>query len=607
MCGIFCFVGTETGNEFVIRGLKKVQYRGYDTCGVSVLAGGEMLVSKGAGSIDAMERSFLQLPATRSILGHTRWATHGEPTELNAHPMRSGRVSLVHNGVIENYLEIRRKLIADGTQFATDTDTEVALKLIERLLENRTMEEALTQAMESLKGRFAVVVQSLDRPKELFGIRRGSPLILGRGVGGMYFASDVQSLGSFATEAQMIAEDHVAIAVEDGASSEWSECATIERMFAGGRAEAEAVLPAGVSHFMLKEILETPDVLTKLIDLYSGAQAGRLGDFATLKGINFGKVDFIQVVACGSAYHAALIGRSYLERLTHLPVFVDLAHEYRHSERRLGSKALMIAVSQSGETADTLACAEMAKRDGCQVVGLANQESSTLAGMVDRFAPLLVGREVAVASTKAVQAMILAFYLIAVGVSRQRGLLSRTDFDALLRDVGEIPLGLREVLGLRPQLARLGKTLAQSKELMFIGKGLMYPVALEAALKCKEIAYLACEGLAAGELKHGPLALITKGYPVVVFAGGTKTVGSVATSVREAQSRGAAVTLFGGRADLLFSEGVAGQIEMPSAVIGALAPMVALQAVYLMAYECALSLGTQIDRPRNLAKSVTVE
>ncbi len=608
MCGIVGIIGGEPVAPLLIDALKRLEYRGYDFAGVATLEHGTLMRRRAEGKLKNLERKLAREPLSGTIgIGHTRWATHGRPTENNAHPHATERLAVVHNGIIENFSELRRELESKGAKFATETDSEVVAHLVsEELKRGLSPVDAVTAALPRLRGAFALAFLFAGEENLLIGARRGSPLAIGFGEDAMFVGSDAIALAPFTDTVSYLEDGDCAILTRAGAEVHDAKGNLVHRTVLKSQASILLLDKGNHRHFMAKEIYEQPEVVGHTLAHYLDMVGERVAlpmalpfDFRALKRIS--------IAACGTAYYAGMVARYWFERFAQLPVEVDIASEFRYRDVPLDPGALAIFVSQSGETADTLASLRYAREHGQHVLSIVNVPTSTIARESDIVMPTLAGAEIGVASTKAFTCQLAALATLAIAAGRARGVLAESDEKTLVRALIEIPRHLTEALALEPQIEQLARDLAKSRDVLYLGRGTSYPIALEGALKLKEISYIHAEGYAAGELKHGPIALIDETMPVVVIAPHDRVFDKTVSNMQEVAARGGRLILV---TDAKGAAAVAGQplvtLTMPT-VPAAVAPLLYAVPMQLLAYHTAVSLGTDVDQPRNLAKSVTVE
>ena len=605
MCGIIGIVGTRPVSERLIDSLKRLEYRGYDSAGVASVEEGRLERRRAVGKIRALEAVLRADPLSgHTGIGHTRWATHGAPTEANAHPQISGRVCVVHNGIIENFAELKRELAAAGRTFESETDTEVIAQLIDAELNaGLAPVQALKAALDRLEGAYALGVLIRGEDQLVMGARKGSPLVVGYGDGEMFLGSDALAVGPFTNriayleEGDYVAIDHTSAHVFDVAGR------PVERPVVVVAASAALVEKGNYRHFMEKEIHDQPDSCRNTLSSYVDPISGR----ARAPGAaDFTQIERLQIVACGTASYAGLIGKYLIERLADLPVDVEIASEFRYREPALRAGTLAIAVSQSGETADTLAALRWCKSKGLATAAIVNAPDSTMSREIDLLWPTHAGPEIGVASTKAFTAQVSVLTAIAVAAAAQRGRIDAAEEARLVGILLEVPRLLAEALQVEEEIRVLAHDIAKARDVLYLGRGAMFALALEAALKLKEISYIHAEGYAAGELKHGPIALVDEETPVIVIAPSDAYFDKTISNVTQVLARG-------GRVVLITDEAGAAQAPEGARVITTptcdplIAPLVMAPAIQMLAYYVAVQKGADVDQPRNLAKSVTVE
>jgi len=609
MCGIIGIIGSEPAAPQLIEALKRLEYRGYDSAGVATLEGGKLTRRRAEGKLRNLETRLAREPLNGTIgIGHTRWATHGRPTENNAHPHATEKLAVVHNGIIENFVELRRELEKSGAKFATDTDTEVIAHLVtEEMKRGASPIEAVKAALPRLRGAFALAFLFAGEDDLLIGARRGSPLAIGFGEGTMYIGSDAIALAPFTDTVSYLEEGDWAIVTRDSAEIHDSDGRVVHRAVLKSQASILLIDKGNHRHFMAKEIHEQPEVVGHTLANYLDMTAERVALPMKLP-FDFGKLSRISIAACGTAYYAGMVARYWFERFAQLPVEVDIASEFRYRDVPLAPGDLAIFVSQSGETADTLASLRYARAHKQHVLSIVNVPTSSIARESDIVMPTLAGPEIGVASTKAFTCQLAALAALAIAAGRARGVLSAAEEKMLVHALIEMPRHLNEALALEPQIEQLARDLAKSRDVLYLGRGTSFPIALEGALKLKEISYIHAEGYAAGELKHGPIALVDENMPVIVIAPHDNVFEKTISNMQEVAARGGRLIL------MTDTKGAAaandGQsvltLTLPT-VHAAVAPLVYAVPVQLLAYHTAVHMGTDVDQPRNLAKSVTVE
>jgi len=612
MCGIIGYVGSRQATPILVGGLRKLEYRGYDSAGVSVLdpagAGdGRARVVRCRGKLSALEEKLTKQPAPGTIgMGHTRWATHGRPSDENSHPHRSGPVTVIHNGIIENHLALRAELVAAGAQFSSETDTEIFAHLVERAMIAGApdLTTAVRRSLAKVRGSFAFVVMSDKEPGTLVAAKNSSPLVVGLGDGENYVASDVTAILSetrrviFIEEGEMVTVTRQGVLITD---FEGKPHVREPKTITWSAVQAEK---GGFKHYMLKEIHEQPravaDTLVGRIDLEH--------DDVVLDGIDLDvkKIKRIIFIACGTSFHASLVGEFLVENMARIPVEVDVASEFRYRDPILGPGDLVVAVSQSGETLDTMEAIREAKKKGAQILAISNVVESSIARLADHAFYTHAGPEIGVASTKAFTTQLIAMTLLAIYLGRRTGTLPRERARELLAELTQLPNKMRDVVESGAQLQVLARRYGHAIGFLFLGRGAQYPIALEGALKLKEISYIHAEGYPAGEMKHGPIALIDETLPVVVIAPRGPHYEKVVSNLAEVRARQGKVLAIATKGDAEIGGHADDVILIPDSAIE-LQPILTVLPLQLLAYYVADFKGTDIDQPRNLAKSVTVE
>jgi glucosamine--fructose-6-phosphate aminotransferase (isomerizing) len=607
MCGIVGILGLEPVAPALIDALKRLEYRGYDSAGIATLENGHLTRRRAEGKLRNLEQRLEREPLDGPIgIGHTRWATHGRPNETNAHPHATDRVAVVHNGIIENFNELRAELSSRGAKFTTETDTEVIAHLVTDLMQaGRGPIDAVKAALPRLKGAFALGFLFEGEDDLLLGARRGSPLAIGYGDGEMMLGSDAIALAPFTSTISYLEDGDFVVLKRGGAQVYDANGAEVKRPILRSSAASFLVEKGNFRHFMAKEIHEQPEVVAHTLGAYIDFVAERV----TLPELpfDFGKLSRITISACGTAYYAGLIGKYWFERFARLPVEVDIASELRYREAPFTPGNLAIFVSQSGETADTLATLRHAKEHRQHVLSIVNVASSTIARESDLVVPTLAGPEIGVASTKAFTCQLAVLACLAIAAGRARGTLTEEDERNFVRALIEVPRHMTEALALEPEIERLARDIAKNRDVLYLGRGTSYPLALEGALKLKEISYIHAEGYAGGELKHGPIALIDATIPVIVIAPYDRVFEKTVSNMQEVAAREGRIILItdprGAREATIDSVAILTLPDMPASVT----PLVYALPVQLLAYHTAVIMGTDVDQPRNLAKSVTVE
>jgi glucosamine--fructose-6-phosphate aminotransferase (isomerizing) len=611
MCGIVGYIGHQNATEILLDGLRRLEYRGYDSAGVAILGKGEINIVRAEGKLQALEKKIRQkLPRGTIGIGHTRWATHGRPSETNAHPHKAGPVVLVHNGIIENHLKLRAYLVKKGHTIKSETDTELVCHLIQqRMYDGLSMPEAFRKALSEIEGSYALVVLNQKEPDRLYIARRGSPLVVGLGEGENFVASDVPAVLPYTRKVLFLEDGDFGILTRAGLELRDAEGKPVRRptrQITWSQAMAEK---GGYKHFMLKEIFEQPrsvaDTLTGRIAenrqriLLNGAETlfGKNGSFP---------FDKVYIVACGTSYHAGLVGKYLIEEMARLPVMVDQASEFRYRNPIVDRRTLVVAISQSGETADTLAAVGDMKKQGARILSICNVIDSSLARISHQTLYTHAGPEIGVASTKAFTTQLVALMLLAFHLGRVRRTLAPAVAKEALEALVRVPEQVERLLKNHAEVERLAKKYADCPNFLYFGRGVNFPIALEGALKLKEISYIHAEGYPAGEMKHGPIALIDSGMPVVVLAPQDKTYEKVLSNIEEVKARGAHVIAIGTQGDKHLAEKSEYFITIPKAP-WYITPLLTAIPLQLLAYYIADHKGTDVDQPRNLAKSVTVE
>jgi glucosamine--fructose-6-phosphate aminotransferase (isomerizing) len=609
MCGIVGILGNRPVAPSIIEALKRLEYRGYDSAGVATLEKGRLTRLRASGKLRNLEEKLAGASLQGHIgIGHTRWATHGRPNENNAHPHVSDRLAVVHNGIIENFRELRSELIAKGHVFSTETDSEAVAHLVsEEMRSGAKPEAAVASALQRLRGAFALVFLFDGETDLLIGARRGSPLAVGWGDEGVYLGSDALALAPFAHSIAYLDEGDYAVLTREKAIFYDASGKEAERKRQPLQASSFRVDKGNFRHYMAKEIHEQPEVVGRALAHYLDLGSG-LVQLPFELGFDAKALSRITISACGTAYYAGLIARYWLERFARLSVDIDVASEFRYREAPLPENGLMIVVSQSGETADTLAALRYAKAHGQHILSIVNVETSTIARESDLAALTLAGPEIGVASTKAFTCQLAVFACLAIALGRARGVLSEDEERALVTELIATPGLMVEVLNREALVEPVARDIARASSVLYLGRGPAFPLALEGALKLKELSYIHAEGYAAGELKHGPIALIDYAMPVIVLAPPDASLEKTVSNLQEVAARGGHIILIGaaGAKEAAAAE-LAGFVELPDAASGPFAAIVYALPAQLIAYHAAVFMGKDVDQPRNLAKSVTVE
>ncbi|WP_421579708.1 glutamine--fructose-6-phosphate transaminase (isomerizing) [Shinella sp. M31] len=608
MCGIVGIVGVEPVAGRLVDALKRLEYRGYDSAGVATVVDGKLERRRAEGKLINLERRLVDAPLAGTIgIAHTRWATHGAPTEGNAHPHFVDGVAVVHNGIIENFSELKDELAASGATFTTQTDTEVLAQLIAKLRRDGLgRREAMHAMLRRVTGAYALAVIFEDDPSTIMAARNGPPLAIGHGKGEMFLGSDAIALAPFTNEITYLVDGDWAILGRDGAHVFDIDGVRIERPKQISSATAYLVDKGNHRHFMEKEIHEQPEAISHALSHYVDFLSHTVRPTAV--DIDFAKTPSLAISACGTAYLAGLVGKYWFERYARLPVEIDVASEFRYREIPLNPASAALFISQSGETADTLASLRYCKEHGLKIGAVVNAKESTIARESDAVFPILAGPEIGVASTKAFTCQLTVLAALAIGAGRARGTISEADEKELVRHLAEMPRIMASVLNtIQPSIEQLSRDLSKCKDVLYLGRGTSYPLAMEGALKLKEISYIHAEGYAAGELKHGPIALIDENMPVIVIAPHDRFFEKTVSNMQEVAARGGRIIF------ITDAKGAAAsKLETMATIIlpevnEIIAPMIYSLPIQLLAYHTAVFMGTDVDQPRNLAKSVTVE
>ncbi|MGI5914234.1 MAG: glutamine--fructose-6-phosphate transaminase (isomerizing) [Bacteroidales bacterium] len=611
MCGIVGYIGSKPAREIILKGLKRLEYRGYDSAGVTLINGG-IKTFKCKGHVKDLEKLVNESNFDGTIgLGHTRWATHGEPSEVNAHPQISykGNFIMVHNGIIENYATLKKHLIDRGVTFKSETDTEVLVNLIDHLYVEGgfSAEQAISFALNRVKGAYGLVIICSDEKDRLYAARKGSPLIIGVGEGENYIASDASPIVEFTQRVIYLNDEDMAIVKKNELILKTIRNQIIEPEVKEVDLSIGEIEKEGFPHFMLKEIFEQPKAIHntfrgRVLPDLSGIRIGGMYDMMD----DFIKAERIIIVACGTSYHAGLLGEYFFEEFTRIPVEVEYASEFRYRNPIIKKNDIVIAISQSGETADTLAAVKLAKSKGAKVFGICNVVGSSIPRETDAGTYTHAGPEIGVASTKAFSTQVIALSMIASVLGNKRGIISDDDHKSFIADLVKIPALIEETLKMNDQVLEVAKVIQNANNALYLGRGYLYPVALEGALKLKEISYIHAEGYPAAEMKHGPIALIDENMPVVVVATKDDTYEKIINNIQEIKARKGMVIAIVTRGDDIIGKIANHVLEVPE-TIPAFSGILAVVPLQLLAYHAAVLRGCNVDQPRNLAKSVTVE
>ena len=607
MCGIVGIVGKEAVAGRLFEGLKRLEYRGYDSAGICTIDGGQLERRRAEGKLDNLRRELEGHPlAGRIGIAHTRWATHGAPTVDNAHPHVVGPVALVHNGIIENFKPLRDELIADGRTFASETDTEVVAHLVAREIERGSSpQDAVAAILPRLQGAFAIAFLFRDYPDLVIGARMGAPLTVGYGDGENYLGSDAIALAPWTQRIAYLDEGDWAVVERDRVEVFDRDNAPVEREIVQSGASSAPIEKGNYRHYMQKEIYEQPIVVAQTLQSYVRPFEGEIA--LPDVGLDLTAVNRVTIVACGTSYYAGMVAKYWFEQFARVPVDIDVASEFRYREPVLEPGGLALFISQSGETADTLAALRHAKKEGQRIAVVVNVATSSMAREADLLLPTHAGPEIGVASTKAFTCQLAVLAALAANLARAKGRLSREEEKAIVGHLQQAPAALNAALGHDDDIAAMAHLIAPARDVLYLGRGPDYPMALEGALKLKEISYIHAEGYAAGEMKHGPIALIDEHVPVIVIAPSGPLFEKTVSNMQEVRARGGKIVLISDAKGLEEAgEGCIATIEMP-AVHPLIAPLVYAVPVQLLAYHVAVAKGTDVDQPRNLAKSVTVE
>ena len=609
MCGIVGYIGPQEATPIVLDGLRKLEYRGYDSAGIATLNQGKINISRAEGKLINLEKRLHEKPLTgQTGIGHTRWATHGRPSEINAHPHNAGGFVVVHNGIIENYLDLKAKLREQGHNFSSETDTEIIAHLVEQHYRDcGDFEAAVRNALSDVRGAYAVAILCEKEPGKLIAAKQGSPLVVGQGQGEYFVASDIPAMLSHTREMIFLEDGELVVF-----TTEQMEITTLDGTPVEKTAKTITWSPVmaekdGYRHFMLKEIYEQPRAIADTI-------AGRIREDhceVFLEGLNLDDailkgLERIYIVACGTSWHAALVGKFMIEKHARIPVEVDIASEFRYRDPLVNERTLTILISQSGETADTLAALREAHGKAGKVLAICNVVESSIARESDGVIYTHAGPEIGVASTKAFTTQLIALYLFTLHIGRVRGLLDKEACRQMLDELISLPGKVEQCLELDEAIEKASHGLMHVHDFLYLGRGNQYPIALEGALKLKEISYIHAEGYPAGEMKHGPIALIDEQLPVVVIAPHNETFEKVAANMEEVQARGGRVVAITDQAGTGLADKAETVLVVPQ-TIDDLMPVLTTIPLQLLSYHIAVLKGTDVDQPRNLAKSVTVE
>jgi glucosamine--fructose-6-phosphate aminotransferase (isomerizing) len=613
MCGIIGYIGSKPVVPVLLDGLRRMEYRGYDSAGVALVSPEGIALRRSAGKLVNLENAIRLQPVDGLYgVGHTRWATHGRPTEENAHPHRdcTGRIVVVHNGIIENYLELKQELQSQGHEFKTETDTEIVAHLVEREMQGDGLENAVRRALTFMRGMFALVLVSVEDPEKIVAVRNGPPIVIGLGTDEFFVASDIPAILSHTRDVVFLGDEEMAVITRSG----------VQFTDYGGRAVSKttqrvlwdpiAAEKGGHKHFMLKEIYEQPSAARDTILGRVSLESGRIFlEDLHISDDAFRSLEKVTIIACGTSWHAGLVGKYLIEALAQVPVEVDYGSEYRYRNPIVAGKELSIVITQSGETADTLAALREARRKGASSIAICNVVGSMATREADGTVYTHAGPEIGVASTKAFTSQLVALQLLALYLAQARGTLTETAIRRHIEELLQIPLLIEQAVRASAATEKVAERFYNRTDFLFLGRGINYPIALEGALKLKEISYIHAEGYPAGEMKHGPIALIDEKMPVVAIAPNDHVFEKMIGNVQEAKARGGsviAITTEGDHRMTPVLDGSDMNLPMP-ATTALLTPIIMTIPLQLLAYHIAVRRGCDVDQPRNLAKSVTVE
>ena len=608
MCGIVGYIGNRKATDVLTQGLEKLEYRGYDSAGVAVIDDNRINVTKCKGRLKNLEEKLETTPIHGTVgIGHTRWATHGEPSDRNSHPhvTANGNIAVVHNGIIENYLEIKEELSNKGYSFVSETDTEVIPYLIDMYYEG-DLKEAVIKALKRMKGAFALGILCVDEPDKLIAVRKDSPLIIGKGKGENFIASDIPAVINWTRDIYILENGEMAVVTKDGVNLMKFDGTPIEKEIYKVTWNIDEAQKGGYDHFMLKEIFEQPKALRDTISPRLDENGKIKLDDIKLTKENIENINKVYIVACGTAYHAGLVGKALIEKYVNIPVLADIASEFRYNNPFVDEKTLMIVVSQSGETADTLAALRLAKEKGARTLAVCNAVGSSISREADDIFYTWAGPEIAVASTKAYTTQIVSLALIALYMADKKGTIAKEEYENVLEELKLLPEKAEKVLLSKSNIMKMAQAISKKDDVFYIGRGIDYYVSMEGSLKLKEVSYIHSEAMAAGELKHGTLALIEDGMPVIALATQDRLFDKMLSNIKEVKARGGYVIAIAREGNKEVEKVSDLTIYIPDAideVVGAISAI----PLQLLAYFAAKERGCDIDKPKNLAKSVTVE
>jgi len=609
MCGIIGHVGQNDCVSLLVEGLRRLEYRGYDSAGIAVVSDGKIDVRRCQGKLVQLEALLVEQPVRGSLgIGHTRWATHGPPSDINAHPHKVGPIAVVHNGIIENYLPLKKQLLEMGCHINSETDTEIVAQLINNEIQaGASFERAVTESLRAIEGSYALVILNEQEPNKLIAVRKESPLVLGLASDALLVASDIPAILGHTREVVFLDDGEMAILTEDSFEVRGEDGATREKEVSHITWNPVMAEKAGYTHFMEKEIYEQPRAV---IDTFRGRISESSGEIF-LDGLNL-KDDFVQsldkivIVACGTSYHAGMVGKLLLESICGIPVEVDLGSEFRYRDPIINSKTLQILISQSGETADTLAAMREGRKKGAFILAIANVVGSSLVRQSDGVLYTHAGPEIGVASTKAFTTQLVVLYLLSLYLGVRLGRISMKESQECILELVKLPKKMETALSEDKRIQAIAREYANASDFLYLGRGINYPIALEGALKLKEISYIHAEGYAAGEMKHGPIALIDEHMPVVAVVSRGLTFEKMLSNMEEVKARQGKIIAVSDHGVEDFADKVDASIQVPGTT-PFLAPVLFTIPLQLLAYHIAVFRGTDVDQPRNLAKSVTVE
>ena len=608
MCGIVGYVGNGDASNFLIDGLRRLEYRGYDSAGIAVYENGEIKIEKKKGRLANLEEALKDAPLHGNIgIGHTRWATHGQPSDHNAHPHGDchNHFVIVHNGIIENYMNLKKELAAKGHVFKSETDTEVVAHLLEELNDGDFL-STVKKALEKIDGSYSLVVMDKDNPDTIICTKKDNPLIIGLGEGESFIASDIPAVINHTRKIYIIDDKEVAVVKKDSVTIYNEKFEKIEKEIHEVTWSAEAAEKGGYPHFMLKEIYEQPKAVKDTVQIHLNKDGSvAFDDLGWDKDFLQG-IDSVLITACGTAYHAGIVAKHYIERFVKIPVSVEIASEYRYSEPLTTDRTLCIVVSQSGETIDTLAALKEAKRLGAKSLAVTNSIGSSIAREAGNVIYTLAGPEIAVASTKAYTTQVVALLLLALYMGQIKEMVSKEKISQITEALRTLPEKIETVLSEKDHMAEVAERLIQADDIFYLGRSIDYAIAMEGALKLKEVSYIHAESYAAGELKHGTLALITEETPVIAVATQDSVSAKMYSNIQEVRARGADVLGIGFDDDPELQKYTTENVKIPR-VDSFIAPILAIIPMQLLAYYTSIKRGNDVDKPRNLAKSVTVE